>query len=162
MNKEWKKKLTTYLLASYGLFWITFVILIALIATNIIKVNFGEQSFFLDGVKIFISWTPTMAVVLFHRILFPAKTLAEVFKGIFVEKLNVRLFFAVIVMEVAIYYIASLVTALFDHVSVMSQWSFSWDFFAYSFFLCLFTGATGEESGWHGFLFPHLMENMIV
>lgn len=117
-----------------------------------------EQSLFLDGVKIFISWTPTMAVYLFRKKLCPNQSIKDVFKSMFVQRLNIKLFCFVIGMEVGIYFLASVVTAVWDKVSIMSQWSFSWDFFVYSFIICLFTGATGEESGWHGFLFPHLME----
>lgn len=157
-TKDWKKKLIIYLLGAYGLFWGVFLILIALIAGDVIKVNFDEQSYFLDGVKIFISWTPTMAVLLLRKKLFPKKSLKEVAKSMFQQKLNMKLFFFVFFMEVAVYFIASTVTALWNHVSIASQWEFSLPFFIYSFIICLFTGATGEESGWHGFLFPHLME----
>lgn len=156
--KEWKRKLRTYLIASYGLFWAIFVLLIGLIAAKILDVNLEGQSYFMDGVKILISWTPTMAVYFFRKKLFPGKSLKEVFRGMFAQRLNMKLFFFVLLLEIGINLTASVVTALWDGVPVFSQWSFSWQFFFYSFFICLFTGATGEESGWHGFLFPHLME----
>ena len=53
--KEWKRKLRTYLIASYGLFWAIFVLLIGLIAAKILDVNLEGQSYFMDGVKILIS-----------------------------------------------------------------------------------------------------------
>lgn len=156
--KEWNKKLVTFLVGAYGLFWLTFIVLIALIMTNVVQVNFEGQSYFMDGVKIFISWTPTMAVLLLRKTLFPQKSVKDIFKGMFAQKLNRRLFFFVLLLESGIYFLASIVTALWEHVSIASQWGFSWQFCIYSFLICLFTGATGEESGWHGFLFPHFME----
>lgn len=156
--KEWSKKLRTYLFAAYGLIWGIFVLFIVVTATKLIDVSTEGESYFMDGVKILISWVPTMAVIFFRQKLFPGKSLKEVFDGMFAEKLNMRLFFFVLLLQIGTSLTASVVSALWDGVPVFSQWSFSWQFFVYSFFFGLLSGATGEESGWHGFLFPHLME----
>lgn len=152
--KEWKRKLGIYLFASYGLIWGIFVLFIAVTAL----VGMEDESYFMDGVKILVSWVPTLSVTFFRKKLFPGKSLKEVFRGMFAEKLNKRLFFFVLFMQIGISLAASVVSALWDGVPVFSQWDFSISFFLYSFFFGLVSGATGEESGWHGFLFPHLME----
>lgn len=153
-----KKRLLWYLFASYGLFWVTVVTVLILIGTGILNVSIEGESPFLSGLKIFFSWTPTMAVYLFRKKIFPGKSAKQVFMSMFRDKLNVKLIFIIIAMEVGINLIAGRITAVYDNVPIFSQWTFSLSLFASAFGMSLVTGATGEESGWRGFLFPYFME----
>ena len=159
MRKEERKQLWTYIAASYGLFWSILIIAFTMLQIGIINVDIDGDSLFITFIKILISWTPTMAVYFFRKRLFPGKSIKDIFSGMFSEKLNVKLFLTVIILEVLTYLIASIVVSVYDNVPLISQWTFSKELFISSFLICLFTGATGEESGWRGFLFPHLFEH---
>lgn len=144
--------------ASYGLCWGIVAVVIFLIVSDVLDVSMEGESVFLNTLKIVISWTPTIAVYLFRKQLFPGKSVKQIFQSMFHEKLNGKLFMFIIILEIGINIMAGAVTAIYDNVSLFSQWMFSMRLFASAFGMSLFTGATGEESGWHGFLFPHFME----
>lgn len=99
-----------------------------------------------------------MAVYFFRKQLFPGQSAKEIFLSMFREKLNLKLFTFVIALEAVLNILAGAVSAMYSGASFFSQWTFSVPLLFSSFAMSLFTGATGEESGWHGFLLPHFMK----
>ena len=99
------------------------------------------------------SWSPTFALLLLFKKLYPGISVKTFYKNAFKERLNLKLILCVTVIQ-ALIFIASIGIVSFTREGPLLNLS------AASIGMCFFTaitqGALGEESGWRGFLLPTL------
>lgn len=152
------KQFLRFTLTAYSLFWGTAVIFLTLIATGILPISLeGDSPLFLI-LKIFFSWTPTFAVLLNIKYLLPGTTIKEFYKKVFKGRIRIGMIVFIILLQVVLNIIAGLYVSISDGVPFTSLWHFSLDGALQSAAVCILTGATGEESGWHGYLVPFLAQ----
>jgi len=98
------------------------------------------------------SWSPTIMLLLMFMKLYPGITVKEFYRQAFRERINWRIVLGVTLVQVLIFILSVSLVAVSKSVSFMSLLNLS----AGNLGMCLFTaatqGATGEESGWRGFL----------
>lgn len=158
MIEQRKKGFWSFLLTAYGLFWGIVAVVLTLIGTGILNVSLEGDSLFLSGIKILFSWTPTMAVLIHMKKLFPGLKRKDFVKGLFHQPVKWKLIFLIIGLQVFMNLVAGVFIAVYDQTSFVDQWSFSASVVINAALMSLLTGASGEECGWRGYLLPHFME----
>lgn len=153
-----KKGLLHFLLTAYGLFWGIAAIVLVLVGTGALNISLEGDSPFLSGIKILFSWTPTIAVLIHLKKLFPDTTVKGLVNKLFHQSIHWKLVLLIIGIQGLLNVVAGLFIAAYDKVSFMSQWQFSFSVMINAALMSLLTGASGEECGWRGYLQPHFME----
>lgn len=156
--KQCKDPLWIFLATTYGLFWGSIVISLSLIGFGILNISLEGDNMFLTCAKIFFSWTPTFAVLIHIKKLFPDTTFKGLLKKMFGQPINWHIVTFIIVLEIMLNFFAGLFVALTEDASVLAQWKISIPILLNATVMSLVTGASGEECGWRGFLLPNFMK----
>ena len=143
-----KKKSVLFVVLAYALFWLM------LIAGGAVLLSGNEELFLeiLPYVQIISTWAPTFALLILFKKLYPGWTVKEFYKSAFRERLNLKILLGATIAYSFINFGIVGVEAFTKEVSFLSLLDFSFFGFAVTFF----SGATGEESGWRGYLQPSM------
>ncbi|MDR0447195.1 MAG: CPBP family intramembrane metalloprotease [Treponema sp.] len=144
-----RKQNILFIVCAYGFFWLFLVLTIGTL------LSLGMEEFLAKimpfGVVIG-SWTPTFALFFLFKKLYPGWSIKEFYENAFKERLNWKMMFFVAFVQLIIIIGASGIVALTREVSLLSLFDLSFKTLGMGFVWTLFQGATGEESGWRGFL----------
>lgn len=151
-----KKKNILFVACTYIFFW-AMITMIEILAGTLQSKGIISQLMLLAG-----GWAPTIALILLFKKLFPNSTLKHFYRNAFRERLNIRLLLLVTALQALIVAGTAGMIAVTKGVSVVSLFDLSMQSIAACIFVTLFTGATGEESGWRGFLQPSLEKRFTV
>lgn len=141
-----KNHIKNYIILVYIVFWIMIAIVGALTYLS------GNNNIVFNLASAVASWTPTVLLFIMFKQLLPGLTVKEFYKKAFSKKINISFFIILTVVLIfmifgSIYLVAELNGLVFANMITASVPSI--------LSLILFTviqGATGEESGWRGFL----------
>ena len=145
-----KKKNMLFILCAYGFFWLYLMIGISAIMIGILP---G------DGVPMKIlttigSWTPTVALLVLFKRLFPAGSVKSFYRSAFKERINIGLVLLTTVIQILIFLSAAGMVSVASDSSFFGLFDLSPRTVGMGVFWTLIQGATGEESGWRGYLQP--------
>ncbi len=139
-----------FILCAYGFFWLYLMIGISAIMIGILP---G------DGVPMKIlttigSWTPTVALLVLFKRLFPAGSAKSFYRSAFKERINIGLVLLTTVIQILIFLSAAGMISVANNSSFSGLFDLSPRTVGTGVFWTLIQGATGEESGWRGYLQP--------
>ena len=132
-----------FIVWSYTIFWGMIFAAVGIMAA---KPSLSSTVF--PIVQVVGTWSPTLALFIMFKKLYPKTTLKEFYKKAFAERLNVKMLAVVTIAYALITLCVVGHSALTQGVSVRSLIDVSF----MGFLVTLFSGATGEESGWRGHL----------
>ncbi len=144
-----KKELIRYFALTNLIFWI-------LLGMAGFAISLGISPTLETTLKNICAWSPTFAVLILFKKLYPEKTLSQYIKGNFKTKIKWQTVFLVILLQLVIF-----VAALFTF-SIVNKVDFSsLEFVPFTSILSLFiinitSGPLGEELGWRGFIYNEL------
>ena len=148
-----KKKSIVYVVCAYLVFWIV----VALIGVALMMMGENAQERHLFQFMIaFGSWTPTFVLLALFKKLCPNISIKEFYINAFRDRLNLKILLFATVTQLVAFFGAVGITALTGEVSFHSLLNLSLTSIAMGFFFSSIQGATGEQSGWRGFLQPHM------
>ena len=141
------KRNVLYVACAYALFW-------ALTGAIYLLFSKNEAAFtgIMGPVQIIGAWTPTIVLLLLFRKLLPGMTVKQFFRQAFSGRLDWKLMVVVAVVLLAVTVGAIAITAPTAHTSFPSLLNFSLPTLASGLIFSIVSGATGEESGWRGYL----------
>jgi membrane protease YdiL (CAAX protease family) len=139
------KQIITWVVCTWLLLW-----LMALPVLGALYL-FGDGIIFLL-VYASASWSPTIALMIFFKKLYPGITRRDFYKNAFKERLNIKLLLSVTALQVLIFIISIGIVSRMRGVALFSLLNLSAASVGMCFFTAITQGATGEESGWRGFL----------
>lgn len=142
-NKNYTK---LYIIMVYVVFFILFCIV------GIVNIFITQNEIVLQILKTLLSWTAFFVFWAMFKKLLPGKTLKEFIKGLFLEKLNFKLFFGILLIQSGLFFLAVKAVALFKDQPMMSLLDFSLPALLYGFFIQLIGGPFGEEPAYRGYL----------
>ena len=157
-----KRKSILYIICAYVFFWITFSLI------GLVLISMGEaapafqESIVFSFLVAFAAWTPTFALFFLFKKLFPGSSIKAFYKNAFRERLNLKLLLSVTLIQLAIFFGAVGITALTREVSFCSLLHITLPTLITGFFFTAIQGPTGEQSGWRGFLQPHMEQRFNV
>lgn len=102
------------------------------------------------------SWAPTIILLVMFKKLKPGHTLKSFYKNAFKEKLNVGVFSIATLIIVGVFLISAWFLSVFEKTEISSQLSFSASLLIGNIAFTALQGASGEESGWRGYLLPEM------
>lgn len=102
------------------------------------------------------AWTPTYVFLLMFKKLYPKRTVKDFYIEAFSEKLDIRLLIITTAMQVAIFVLSVCMVSVQRGVPVTGLLDFSFPTVISALFFTLIQGATGEETGWRGYLLPEV------
>lgn len=144
-EKNYTKRFIVY---TYVLFWAMVSIL------AVIYVLFGQKTWIMNwGISI-CSWTPTIIFLVLFKKIFSNITIKDFYKKAFNQKISIPLILIVTLIQTVIITVSVCIVAMRNNVSFLSLWNLSYSTLLSVFFFSMIQGATGEESGWRGFLQP--------
>ncbi|MCL2491536.1 MAG: CPBP family intramembrane metalloprotease [Coriobacteriia bacterium] len=150
-----KKQIILWVIGTWVLLWLMAIPVLAVL-------TFVGEGFIFLLVYASASWSPTIALMLLFKKLYPDITRREFFRTVFSQRLNIPLILTVTIVQVLIFIASVTLVSQIRGVSLMSMLNLS----VANLGMCLFTaitqGATGEESGWRGFLQPTLERRFTV
>ena len=146
-----KKTPWKYVALSYGLFW-----LMVLILGGGASMIFNASPTVMRIIANLCAWSPTFAVLIMFKKLYPGKTMKEVFKGMFEGKLKLSLVLIsgltiIIGMGLSIWITSGIDDTILSDYIQPGLYSLP-----IAFLFSLTSGPTGEEAGWRGYLRPTL------
>lgn len=144
-----KKQNILYVICAYAFFWI----LLLLLGGTMLWLGIMDGPL-LGIVTILGSWTPTMALFVLFKRLYPKSSIKAFYINAFRERINWKLVLATGAMQLLIFVASVGIVSLTKGLSFSSMFNFSFQTIATGFIISLLSGATGEESGWRGFLQP--------
>lgn len=92
--------------------------------------------------------------MLMFKKLYPNSTVKVFYKKAFGAKLNFRLLVATTIIQIIIFALSAYMVSIQRDVTAISLFDFSFSIVLSALFFTLIQGATGEESGWRGYLLP--------
>lgn len=106
------------------------------------------------------AWTPTFVFLLMFKKLYPNSTVKDFYKKVFNKKLNFRLLMTTALIQILIFISSVYMVSIQRGVSTASLLDFSFPTVISALFFTLIQGATGEETGWRGYLLPAVEEKL--
>lgn len=100
------------------------------------------------------AWTPTYVFLLMFKKLFPNSTIKDFYKNVFSIKLNVRLLVSITLIQILIFFACIYMVSVQNGIMAISLLDYSLPTVSLALFFTLIQGATGEETGWRGYLLP--------
>lgn len=142
-----RKQNILFVVLAYAFFWILLFAVLTLTA--------GNQELLmaiLPYLQIVGTWAPTIALLVSFKKLYPGQTIKQFYKNAFKERLNFKLLFVFTSIFILVTLGFTAVASFQKGVSIPSLLNYSFG----GFIVTLFSGATGEESGWRGYLQPSI------
>lgn len=143
--KNYTKRFVIY---AYALFWVSL-----LFSGGIVQL-FEGNLWVMQCVVIVCSWTPTVILLILFKKIFPNCTVIGFYKKVFSQKISFHFLIVVTIIQTLIFIASVCIVAFQKSVSFITLLDYSIPTIISGFFFTLLQGATGEESGWRGFLQP--------
>lgn len=98
------------------------------------------------------AWTPTYVFLLMFRKIYPGGTLRDFYKKAFGVRLDIRLLVSTTLIQLMIYAVSVYMVSLQKGIPIRGLLDLSSATLMSALFFTLIQGATGEETGWRGYL----------
>jgi membrane protease YdiL (CAAX protease family) len=153
-----KKENILFVVCAYAFFWLV------LLAGGSVLLLGNEELFnkIVPFVQIIGCWTPTVALLVLFKKLYPNSTVKEFYKNAFKERLNLKILLIYAVLHLLVIVGAASIHTFTKGISFSNLFNLSLQSLLFGFVLALFSGATGEESGWRGYLQPFMEKEYSV
>ena len=140
-----------YVILAYALFW---VLVMGLCGTA--SMVFHAPPLVMRILSDITAWSPTFALLILFRKLIPDTKLSDFVKNCFSGKLKLSLFLVGTLVMLGGTFGSVGIVSLIEGQPFGAYFSLGGYPFVASFFLSFFSGPTGEELGWRGYLRPAL------
>lgn len=147
MANERKSYNIPYVAATYALFW-------GMLLSSGIIMRLPLNKWITALFIILGSWTPTMTFLIMFRRIFPGITVKEFYRRSFAKHINWLFVLTVTMIMTAIFAACVCIAALQKGAAVSELLNFSAPAIIFGLITSVLQGATGEESGWRGYLLP--------
>lgn len=151
MKKRKWSNIFTYVFTTYLLFW--FMVLGVCGVTVFV---FDAPQSVMKWLIALSSWMPTVALLILFKRLEPNRTLKSFYKDLFSEKINFKILIFATIIIVGIFFLSGLSIGLVKGLSLNTQLQFLAPALLGNIFFTAIQGASGEESGWRGYLLPQM------
>lgn len=118
----------------------------------------GATPFLMRWVVVICSWAPTFVILPMIKKIYSGATIKEFYKKAFGQKLNIVMVLVTTIIIVGIFVLSTFLVSRTNEVSFASLFDLSAPTILLGVLFSIIQGATGEESGWRGFLQPHFEE----
>ena len=145
-----RKKNILFVISAYAIFWLMLAFAAVLIYGGIVP----QSDVVMLIIVILCSWAPTFAVLLWHKKLLPGGSVKQFYRNAFAERLNAKLLLCVTTVQVLALLLASGVIALTQNLDYADLFNLTLPGIGMGLLTSALQGASGEESGWRGFLQP--------
>lgn len=150
-----QKQSIMYTVYAYAIFWILFLL------TGGAMLWLGDGPLFKVMVPL-CSWAPTIALFVLFKRLYPDSSIRNFYKNAFRERISWKMVLAAGGIQLLIFILSVSIVSFTNGVSIPSLLNLSTQTIVSGFLITLIQGATGEESGWRGFLQPSVEKNFNV
>lgn len=151
MENRKREALWKYIIVTYIVFW---VMVIGIGATA--SFVFNASDFVMRWVIAVCSWAPTIVLVIMFKKLEPNLTLKSFYKKTFSRKIDFKLLFFVTVIMIGLFIAATMLITIVTNTTISIQLQFAPSLLFANLFFSIIQGASGEESGWRGYLLPKM------
>lgn len=115
----------------------------------------GATPFMMKWVVFVCSWAPTYALLPMIKKIYPGTTIREFYKRAFSQRINIPLTVLVTAVILSIFIISTVLNSKINGIDFTGLFDLSIPTLISGLFFSIIQGATGEESGWRGFLQPN-------
>ncbi len=145
------KNFLTFTILTYVVFWLLLAVTGILIALKL-------PAYILTIMKNICAWSPTIAVAILFRKLYPGTTVIDYLKRNFLSKVNPLTFIAILALQVGVSVIAVLSYILLNKLTIGSLSLMSPAALLPTFLIIMTSGPMGEELGWRGYALNELLK----
>lgn len=146
-NTQSKRTILSYIIVSYLLFW-----LMVLILGGTASMVFDASPTTMRVIANLCAWSPTFALLILFKRIYPNQKVKEVFIDMFRGKLSWKLFLISGFSVIFAMALSIIITSRIESISLKDYVQPSLYTFPIAFLFSLTSGPTGEEAGWRGFL----------
>lgn len=150
-----KKQNTLYVTYTYIFFWLLFLL------TGSTMLWLGEGMIFMIMMSL-CSWTPTIAFFVLFKKLYPNSSIRYFYKKAFKKRINWKMILVTVAVQLFISITSVSIVIFTKGVSLYNLLDLSPQTIIMGVLLTFIQGATGEETGWRGFLQPSVERNFCV
>lgn len=151
MKKTKWSNIFTYVFVTYLLFWF-----MVLGVCGVAIFVFDAPQSVMKWLMALCSWAPTAALFILFKRLKPNTSIKAFYKDLFKEKINLKVLLITTVLIVGIFLLSASSIALFQGLQISTQLQFVAQVLLANIFFTAIQGASGEESGWRGYLLPEM------
>lgn len=149
-NGKAKNYITQYVIYTYGLFGLFGLLLITL--GGIATVLLHGTPLAMKWLTSITAWTPTYVFLIMFKKLYPNSKIKDFYKEVFNRKLNIRLLLVTALIQILFFESSVYMVSIQRSVPTINLLDFSYKTVIPALFFTLIQGATGEETGWRGYL----------
>lgn len=154
-TEKTKNYIIQYVIYTYGLFGLLLITL-----GSIATVLLHGTPLVMKWLTAITAWTPTYVFLIMFKKLYPNSKIKNFYKKAFNIKLNIRLLVTTTLIQILIFIACVYMISIQKGVLPLSMLDFSFPTVISALFFTLIQGATGEESGWRGYLLPAVGEKI--
>jgi len=150
MKKD-KNNILIYVVVTYLLFWF-----MVLGVCGVAVFVFDAPQSVMKWLIALSSWTPTVALLILFKRLNPNTSLKMFYRDLFKERINFKILLYATLLIIGIFLLSASSIALSQGLPLSTQLQFALPALLGNIFFTAIQGASGEESGWRGYLLPQM------